>query len=91
MAAQPVSVDTTEADRKALLRKAYAMATSSLRENHHDEFLDLQVKAAKDLGIEWEPRLSPAQRAVREFDALIAEHPFLKDRLAPAEESTTAE
>lgn len=70
-----------EQERKTLLRKAYGTATQALRDAHKDEFQDLYVQAATDLGVEYTPRLSPEQRAEVEFARLVEEYPHLKDRL----------
>lgn len=68
-------------DRKTLLRQAYGMASQRLREEHRDEFNTLREEAAKELGVEWSPRLTPEQRAEAEFDDLIEAYPHLRERL----------
>jgi len=73
--------DETEDDRKALLRKAYGTASQRLRENHREEFNDLRSTAAKELGVEWAPRLTAEEKAEAEFDALLDAHPHLRERL----------
>jgi hypothetical protein len=70
-----------KAERQAALTKAYGTATAQLRKNHQDEFNDLYTKAAAELGHEWHPRLTAEQRASQEFDRLVEEFPFLRDRL----------
>jgi hypothetical protein len=64
-----------------LLRQAYGTATQQLREQHRDEFEDLYTAAAKELGVNRTPRLTPEQKAEQEFDELLAEFPHLRDRL----------
>jgi len=68
-------------DQATLLRKTYDVATQKLRENHTDEFITLRRAAAEELGVTWEPRLTPEQKAERDFDLLVQEYPHLKDRL----------
>jgi hypothetical protein len=72
-------VEETEA--RDLLRKTYDIATQRLREKYHDEFVGYRQEAAKELGVEWEPRLTPEQRAKKEFEALIAEYPSLLEQV----------
>lgn len=74
-----------EVTEKDLLRQTYDMATQRLREAHREEFIGYRQDAATELGVEWQPRLTAEQRAERDFDALLAEFPHLKERLAPAE------
>lgn len=69
-----------ERDRK--IRQAYTVATQALREKYPQEFNELRIAAAKDLGIEWEPRPSKEQKAQAELDRLLAENPELLARLA---------
>lgn len=69
-----------ERDRK--IRQAYTVATQALREKHPEEFAELRVAAAKDLGIEWQPRPSREQKAQAELDRLLEENPELLARLA---------
>jgi hypothetical protein len=70
----------TDETQKDLLRKTYDMATQQLREAHPEEFIDLRKTAAKELGVEWEPRLTAQQRAEQDFDALIQAYPHLLER-----------
>ena len=74
--------EARSADDKALLRKAYSVASQQLREAHRAEFNDLHAAAAKELNVDWEPRLSPEERAAMQIDALLSEFPELKDRFA---------
>lgn len=73
-----------DAERKNKLRTAYGQATQELRDNHRDEFNELYAAAAKEAGVEWSPRLTPEQRAERQYDALLAEYPHLADRTVDA-------
>lgn len=66
--------------RNVLLRKAYSQAGAQLRDLHKSEFNDLQRKAAAELGVEWSPTLTPAQKAAEAFDALLIEYPDLAAR-----------
>lgn len=77
-------------DRKDALRKAYGQATNDLREKYPEDFATFYSERAKALGQEWHPRLSPEQKAAQEFDRLVAEFPFLADRL-PRDTSPDAE
>jgi hypothetical protein len=70
-----------EETRKAALRAAYATATARLREAHRDDFNTFYSEEAEKLGQEWHPRRTPEQQASQEFDRLLEEFPFLRDRL----------
>ena len=74
----------TETDTKALTRKAYGAATQALRDNHRDEFNSLMKQKAADLGIEWEPRKTPEEKAVDEVNRILSEHPSVAERLRKA-------
>lgn len=63
------------------LRKTYDVATQRLREAYPTEFKQLRKEAAKELGVEWEPRLTPEERAEQEFDDLLDRFPYLRERL----------
>jgi len=67
--------------RQTALNKAYGLATQDLRESHRDEFNGYYSARALELGQEWHPRMTAEQRAAEEFDRLIDEYPFLRDRL----------
>lgn len=73
-----------DAERKSALRKAYGQATQDLRDKHRDEFNQQYAERAAEAGVEWNPRLSPEEKAAAEFDALLAEFPQLKERLTQA-------
>lgn len=70
-----------ETDRKELLRKAYGTATQRLRENHRDEFNEAYSKAAKELGVEWTPRLTDEEKAEQQFNELLAAYPNLAEKI----------
>lgn len=93
-ATDEVEAPTTDEDekekRKAALRKAYGQATQDLREAHTDEFNVFYAKRAEALGYEWHPRQTAEQRAAEEFDRLLSEFPFLRDRL-PTDGAAAAE
>lgn len=74
-------------ERKDLLRQAYGKATSQLRDAHRDEFNNLYSAAAAEAGVEWKPRLNEKERAEAQFDALIADFPELRERLAEAQQT----
>ena len=80
-AEQAAVAEMSEQDKKAVVRAAYTAASARLREAHHDEFLKYQAEEAKARGVEWKPRETPEQRASSEFDRLLTEFPFLRDRL----------
>lgn len=69
-------------------RKAYGLAMKRLREAHREEFNTFMAEEAKTLGVDWKPRPTEAEKAAAELDALLAAHPELRERLAPAEKDT---
>lgn len=81
-AARQSETAATGKDRDGLLRKAYSAAAKELRENHRDEFNQLQQKHAKELGVEWSPRLNAEERAAAQMEALFSEFPGLRERYA---------
>lgn len=74
--------NTPEVDRKEALRKAYGKATQDLREKHRGDFDALYAEHARALGVDYEPRKTPEQKAAEEFDALMEQYPFLRERAA---------
>jgi len=66
---------------KALLRQAYGQATQDLRTNHRDEFNELYAARAKELGVDWQPRMTPEQKAEAQFDELLEAYPHLRERV----------
>jgi hypothetical protein len=73
--------DEKEAERKNLLRRAYGMATTRLREQHRDDFNTLYEEAAKELDVEWHPRKTPEQKAEEQFETLLRDYPQLAERV----------
>lgn len=76
---------TADQERKELLRRAYGTATQVLRNNHRDEFNEEYSKAAKDLGIEWQPRLTDEEKAEQQFNELLAAYPNLAEKINSSE------
>ncbi len=77
-----------EQDREQVIRAAYTAAGRRLRDAHHDEFIGYQIEECRERGLDWKPKQTPEQRAASEFDRLLTEFPFLRDRLpldGPAE------
>ncbi len=70
-----------EQSRDQIIRAAYTAAGRRLRDAHHDEFIQYQVEECAARGLDWKPKESPEQRAASEFDRLLSEYPFLRDRL----------
>lgn len=77
----------TDAERKEKLRAAYGKATTSLRENHRDEFNKLYSEHAAELGVEWSPRPSEEQKAEQQFEDLLTNFPHLRERLDEAQQA----
>lgn len=69
-------------DRNTLLRRAYTKATQQLREAHSEEFINFQKEAAKELGLDYKPRLSKEDKAIAEVDSILTEHPELAKAVA---------
>lgn len=78
----PDTPQSTEADRKTALRKAYTEATSALREKHQQEFNSLYEQKAKDKGVEWSPKPTAEERARQEMEGLMKAHPELAAEFA---------
>lgn len=76
----PAAVISDE-DRDKIIRASYTAAQRRLREAHHDEFIGYQIEECEQRGLDWKPRETPEQKASSEFDRLLAEFPFLRDRL----------
>lgn len=73
---------TPESDDKgAKQRKAYGAAQARLRDAHRDEFNVFMQEEAKKLGIDWKPKPNAAQKAKAQLDALLAEHPELREEM----------
>lgn len=93
----PTAPPPTEAEAKAAaersekLQKTYSIADTQLREAHKEEFEQLRVKAAADLGIEYVPRKTKAEKAREAIAAVLADNPGLdvSDLLAQTADSDT--
>lgn len=82
MTAEPTPpAEVTDEDRDRIIRAAYTAANRKVREAHHEEFIQFQIEECKARGLDWKPRETPEQKASSEFDRLLAEYPFLRDRL----------
>lgn len=75
------AVEDDEQERDKIIRAAYTAANRRVREAHHDEFIGYQIEECKARGLDWKPRETPEQKASSEFDRLLTEYPFLRDRL----------
>lgn len=75
------TTEQTEQQRDQIIRASYTAAGRRLRDAHHDEFIEYQIEECKTRGLDWKPRETPEQRAASEFDRLLVEFPFLRDRL----------
>ena len=73
--------EQAEVDRDQIIRASCTAAGARLRGAHHDEFIGYQIEECKARGLDWKPRETPEQRAAAEFDRLLVEYPFLRDRL----------
>lgn len=73
---------TEKSDNKsALIRKAYSAATAKVRDAHRDEFNAFMVEEAKALGVDWKPKPTEEEKAKAQLDALLAEHPHLREQM----------
>lgn len=70
-------------EEKSLIRKAYGQATQDLRLQYRSDFNAFMVDRCKALGVTWAPKPTKDEAVVAQFDALIAENPWLADRLPP--------
>jgi hypothetical protein len=78
-------VEKTESQKKSA---AYTAALAALREGHRDEFNQHLQAEYEKAGLEFKPRLTPAEKAKQEIEALLAKHPDLRDTFnVPAEDS----
>jgi len=84
-----VTETTGEQDRDKIIRAAYTAAGARLRDAHHDEFIKYQIDECDKRGVEWKPRESAEQKAEAEFDRLLQQYPYLRDRL-PIDEDEEA-
>lgn len=70
-----------ETDRDKKVTQTYSMATAKLRDLHRDEFNQLRVEAATELGIEWSPRPDEETKAKADLEAILAKYPHFKDEV----------
>lgn len=71
-------------ERQALINKADSRAYRALRKAHQQEFNEAKQAAAAELGLDWRPRMSAEERARKQINALLSEHPELQDELRSA-------
>jgi hypothetical protein len=71
--------DSTEADRR---RKAYAVATTVLRDRHRREFDELYEAECAKLGVSYKRRLSEEEKAEKQVEELLAKHPDLRSKFS---------
>lgn len=74
----------TELSKSQVLAKADAKAYSTLRKNHLNEFNNIKVQAAKELGVDWRPRPTAVDAAREKINSLLETHPELKEQLLAA-------
>lgn len=76
---------TNEVDLERLRNQARSAADKSLRDAHQDEWRALMTKEHEARGVTWNPRLTPAEKAMAEIKRLAAEHHVDLVTLAEAE------
>lgn len=81
-----MSEATTEAvdETAKKQRKAYSNATALLREENRARFEELREQESKKLGVAYTRRPTETEKAEAELAALLAKHPELRERIAPA-------
>jgi hypothetical protein len=87
VAAVPDENMTPQQVRDTALTAAYNAANGRLRDAHRDEFNSYYAEEAKKRGQEWEPKLTPEQKAQQQVTDLFAEFPALRERLFGGEEA----
>jgi len=70
-----------ETERGSLLRKAYGAATTRLREQYRSEFDALYSQEAQALGVDYQPKPTPEQKAEQDLAELLAKFPHLRDKV----------
>lgn len=65
---------TEQSNTAAATRAAYNAATTTLRNNNRDEFNKYMLEETAKRGLEWQPRLSPAEKARQDIARLAKEH-----------------
>ena len=92
-AAEEPTSELSNEDRNALLKQAYSISTSRLREENRAEFDRLYIEEAAKLGVTYTPKPTPEQKAKQELEDLLAKFPHLRESLvgnhAPESEGTS--
>ena len=79
--AEESTPELSNEDRNALLKQAYSISTSRLREENRAEFDRLYIEEAAKLGVTYTPKPTPEQKAKQELEDLLAKFPHLRDSL----------
>lgn len=77
------NVQNETEDTAKLQRKAYTNATTLLREEHRKRFEELREQESQKLGVPYKRRPTASEKAEEKLRALLAEHPELRERVAP--------
>lgn len=81
-AAEKVAAGSSDDDTRAKkLSAARQAATTALIEAHREEFNGYMMAEAEARGVEWKRKLSAAERAEKELDALVKANPGLAEVL----------
>lgn len=64
---------------KNLIRKAYSVATTRLREEHRPHFLKLMAEEAEKLGVKWKPRPTSEEKAKADLQKMLTDNPALAE------------
>jgi hypothetical protein len=78
-ASQGTEAPEDRTTRELAVKKAYAEATTALRQAYRDEFNTDVAKRVKAAGFEWSPRPTEEEKRAAKFKALLAEDPSLAD------------
>lgn len=83
--AEAKTTETTEAaeTEQQKRNRLRGEAEREVLRNHSDEFHALAKKKFEEAGLTYRRRLSAEEKAEREMDRLLAEHPELAQRFAP--------
>lgn len=74
MANTQAEVDSeTKAAQEKVVQNAYTKATSTLKQRHKSEWIDLVRRFAAEEGVEWNPRPTAEERAAERVRALVEE------------------
>lgn len=69
----------------------YTKASTTLRDNHREEFADLLRALYQEAGYTYRPRLTAKERAAEKVKALLEEFPDLLDAATPQDEPEPVE